>query len=90
MSGNNGKQREKSLNTSDWDTALGKVNQMVLTGDMEPARPAKTVVAAIDEYFVEEASRGIQDSTRKSFHKFLDGNHGDSSAINGLTSPLLP
>jgi integrase len=60
---------------------------MVLTGDKEPPKPPKTVAAAISDYFVEEKSRGIRDSTLKSFHKFLDGNPKRNP--NGNYSPTL-
>jgi len=69
-----GKRRQKSLRTNDWETAVKIINQMVLSGDKEPAKPSKTVAAAISDHFVEEESRGIRPSTLKSFHKFLDGN----------------
>ena len=82
-----GKRRQKSLETSDWETAVRIVNQMVLSGDKEPAKPPKTVETAISDYFVEERSRGIRDSTLKSFHKFLDGNPKRNP--NGDYSPTL-
>jgi integrase len=82
-----GKRRQKSLKTPDWETAVKLVSKMVLSGDMEPAKLSKTVVAAIDDYFVEEKSRGIRDSTLKSFHKFLDGNPKRNP--NGDYSPTL-
>ena len=82
-----GKRREKSLGTNDWETAVKLVNKMVLSGDMEPAKPSKTVADAIKDYFVEEESRGIRDSTLKSFHKFLEGNPKRNP--NGDYSPTL-
>ncbi len=82
-----GKRREKSLRTTDWETALRIINQMVLSGDMEASKPSKTVEAAIADYFEEEKSRGIRDSTLKSFHKFLDGNPKRNP--NGGYSPTL-
>jgi len=45
------------------------------------------VEAAIADYFVEEKSRGIRESTLKSFHKFLDGNPKRNP--NGNYSPTL-
>jgi integrase len=76
----NGRRKEKALGTNDFDVALLKVREMVVAEmepmkpKPEPERPPKTVVERIQDFFQEEASRGISPSTLKSFHKFLDGN----------------
>lgn len=66
--------KEQSLGTNDETVAWQLINQMVVSGDAKPAPPPKTVKQCIDGFFELEAKRGIEESTLKSFHKFLDGN----------------
>jgi hypothetical protein len=68
------KRRERSLNTNDLKVAWELAGNMVLEGKNEPENAPKTVAEAIDSWLESEKSRGIRDSTLKSFRKFLKGN----------------
>jgi hypothetical protein len=66
--------KERSLKTNDEAVAWQLINRMVVSGETKPADPPKTVQQCIDEYLNSEGKRGIEESTLKSFRKFLCGN----------------
>jgi hypothetical protein len=66
--------KERGLGTNDQETAWNLIREMVITGETKPQKAARTVQQAIDEYFMLESKRGIQESTLRSFRKFLAGN----------------
>lgn len=70
----NRKRRERSLDTNDFKTALGLIQNMVLDGKDKPDSAPKTVEKAITDWLASEEKRGIKYSTLKSFKKFLNGN----------------
>jgi hypothetical protein len=68
---------ETALGTNDEKTAWELINKMTVSGESQPAKPPakpKTVKECIDGFVDMEAKRGVQESTLKSFRKFLCGN----------------
>jgi site-specific recombinase XerD len=77
VEGRHGRTRwHQSLRTTDEKTAIRLVNRIIETGRLEfdePRAAGVTVLQAIEGFLAEQTSRGMADSTLKSFRKFLIG-----------------
>jgi len=63
--------KEQALKTNDEAVAWQLINQMVVSRETRPTEPPKTVIQCIDEYLQLEATRGIGESTLKTFRNAL-------------------
>lgn len=75
----------RSLRTNDERTAIRLVNRIIETGRLEfdePRAAGVTVRDAIEGFLAEQASRGMADSTLKSFRKFLIGSPNRAKCRN--------
>jgi integrase len=75
----------QSLRTNDERTAIRLVNRIIETGRLEfeePRTAGVTVRQAIEGFLAEQASRGMADSTLKSFRKFLIGSPNRAKCRN--------
>jgi site-specific recombinase XerD len=75
----------QSLRTNDERTAIRLVNRIVETGRLEfeeAIAPGITVREAIEGFLAEQTSRGMADSTLKSFRKFLIGSPNRAKCRN--------
>ncbi len=75
----------QSLRTNDERTAIRLVNRIIETGGLEfdePRTAGVTVRQAIEGFLAEQASRGMADSTLKSFRKFLIGSPNRAKCRN--------
>ena len=83
----------QSLRTNDERTAIRLVNRIVETGRLEfeeAIAPGITVREAIEGFLAEQTSRGMADSTLKSFRKFLIGSPNRANCRNSEEfSPTL-
>jgi site-specific recombinase XerD len=82
----------QSLRTTDEKTAIRIVNRIVETGrlDLDEPRAGVTVREAIEGFLAEQGSRGMTDSTLKSFRKFLIGSPRRANCKNPeMFSPTL-
>ena len=71
--------------TSDEKTAIWLVNRIIETGRLEfdePRAAGVTVLQAIEGFLAEQTSRGMADSTLKSFRKFLIGSPNRANCRN--------
>jgi site-specific recombinase XerD len=82
-----GRRKQKSLGTNKEDLAWQIVNKMVVTGERKPEAAPLTVEECVAQFLADEKGRGIEDSTLKSFRKFLCGNPKRNP--NGNYSPTL-
>ena len=77
VEGRHGRTRwHQSLRTTDEKTAIRLVNRIIETGRLEfdePRAAGVTVLEAIEAFLAEQTSRGMADSTLKSFRTFLIG-----------------
>jgi site-specific recombinase XerD len=75
----------QSLRTTDEKTAIRLVNRIIETGRLEfdePRAAGVTVLQAIEGFLAEQTSRGMADSTLKSFRKFLLGSPNRANCRN--------
>jgi site-specific recombinase XerD len=75
----------QSLRTNDERTAIRLVNRIIETGRLEfdePRAAGVTVLQAIEAFLAEQTSRGMADSTLKSFRKFLIGSPNRANCRN--------
>ena len=82
---NAGTRWHQSLRTNDERTAIRLVNRIIETGRLEfdePRTTGVTVRQAIEGFLAEQASRGMADSTLKSFRKFLIGSPNRAKCRN--------
>jgi site-specific recombinase XerD len=94
VEGRHGRTRwHQSLRTTDEKTAIRLVNRIIETGRLEfdePRAAGVTVLQAIEGFLAEQTSRGMADSTLKSFRKFLIGSPNRANCRNPETfSPTL-
>jgi site-specific recombinase XerD len=82
----------QSLRTADEKTAIRLVNQIIEKGRLEFDEPGTgvSVQGAIEGFLAEQSSRGMAESTLKSFRKFLIGSPQRATCRNHETfSPTL-
>jgi site-specific recombinase XerD len=86
VEGRHGRTRwHQSLRTTDEKTAIRLVNRIIETGRLEfdePRAAGVTVLQAIEAFLAEQTSRGMADSTLKSFRKFLIGSPNRANCRN--------
>ena len=86
VEGRHGRTRwHQSLRTTDEKTAIRLVNRIIETGRLEfdePRAAGVTVQQAIEGFLAEQTSRGMADSTLKSFRKFLLGSPNRANCRN--------
>jgi site-specific recombinase XerD len=86
VEGRHGRTRwHQSLRTTDEKTAIRLVNRIIETGRLEfdePKAAGVTVLQAIEGFLAEQTSRGMADSTLKSFRKFLLGSPNRANCRN--------
>ena len=86
VEGRHGRTRwHQSLRTNDEKTAIRLVNRIIETGRLEfdePRAAGVTVLQAIEAFLAEQTSRGMADSTLKSFRKFLIGSPNRANCRN--------
>jgi site-specific recombinase XerD len=86
VEGRHGRTRwHQSLRTTDEKTAIRLVNRIIETGRLEfdePRAAGVTVLQAIEGFLAEQTSRGMADSTLKSFRKFLMGSPNRANCRN--------
>ena len=86
VEGRHGRTRwHQSLRTTDEKTAIRLVNRIIETGHLEfdePRTSGVTVLQAIEGFLAEQTSRGMADSTLKSFRKFLMGSPNRANCRN--------
>jgi site-specific recombinase XerD len=94
VEGRHGRTRwHQSLRTTDEKTAIRLVNRIIETGRLgfdEPRAAGVTILQAIEGFLAEQTSRGMADSTLKSFRKFLIGSPNRANCRNSEEfSPTL-
>jgi site-specific recombinase XerD len=88
----NGRRWHQSLRTTDAKTASALVQRVILTGKLDVAAegPGMTIADAITQFFAEHDSRGMAESTIKSFRKILGGAPNRHKVDLATVSPTLP